>query len=118
MYRMLRSLRDLYPRVIWIDSICIYQQNDSEKSKQVLLMRDIYQQGRRRENLDRRELPLQYRELQQQHVNSALESIDQTHSRRTLSPCEHIPYLFHCSKRITLLLSCTDICQDRLTSAG
>jgi hypothetical protein len=45
-YNALLSQRSTYEkRVVWIDSICINQQDDVEKTGQVLLMRDIYHQA-------------------------------------------------------------------------
>jgi Heterokaryon incompatibility protein (HET) len=35
------------PRLLWIDSICINQKDDREKTEQVQLMRDIYQRASR-----------------------------------------------------------------------
>jgi len=34
-----------HPRLIWIDSICVDQNNDEEKAVQIPLMRPIYQQA-------------------------------------------------------------------------
>lgn len=43
-YRALHRLRDRYlPTYIWIDTLCINQVDDLEKSKQVAKMRSIYQ---------------------------------------------------------------------------
>lgn len=43
-YRALHRLRDRYcPTYIWIDTVCINQFDDLEKSKQVAKMRSIYQ---------------------------------------------------------------------------
>jgi hypothetical protein len=47
-YHALRELRDpVEPRVLWIDAICIDQQNLEEKQQQILLMKDIYTRASR-----------------------------------------------------------------------
>ncbi|KAK0124903.1 hypothetical protein ONS96_008781 [Cadophora gregata f. sp. sojae] len=44
--RALRHLRDgQKPRTLWIDAICIDQQNAEERSSQILLMRDVFQRA-------------------------------------------------------------------------
>ncbi|KAH7417920.1 heterokaryon incompatibility protein-domain-containing protein [Cadophora sp. MPI-SDFR-AT-0126] len=44
--RALRHLRDRQkPRRLWIDAVCIDQQNAVERSSQILLMRDIFQRA-------------------------------------------------------------------------
>ncbi|PVH83556.1 HET-domain-containing protein [Cadophora sp. DSE1049] len=44
--RALRHLRDRQkPRRLWIDAICIDQQNAEERSSQILLMRDVFQRA-------------------------------------------------------------------------
>jgi len=46
-YRALHRLRDRYvPIYIWIDTVCINQFDDSDKSKQVAKMRSIYQNAK------------------------------------------------------------------------
>lgn len=46
-YRALHRLRDRHvPTYIWIDTVCINQLDDLEKSKQVARMRSIYQNAR------------------------------------------------------------------------
>lgn len=46
-YRALHRLRDRYsPTYIWIDTVCINQFDDLDKSKQVAKMRSIYQNAR------------------------------------------------------------------------
>ena len=40
-------LQDVFSSTIWIDDICINQDDNSEKSKQVAMMRDIYQRSSR-----------------------------------------------------------------------
>jgi hypothetical protein len=46
LYVALQHLRDgLEPRSLWVDALCIDQENDAEKSKQVAAMVDIYRQS-------------------------------------------------------------------------
>jgi hypothetical protein len=47
-YEVLHA-RSSYPqeRILWIDAICIYKTNDSEKSSQIPLMREIYSRSAR-----------------------------------------------------------------------
>lgn len=47
-YRALHRLRDRYvPTYIWIDTVCINQHDDQDRSKQVSKMRSIYQNARK-----------------------------------------------------------------------
>jgi Heterokaryon incompatibility protein (HET) len=47
LFALLKQLRSIkYNRFIWIDSICIDQGNDSEKSIQISLMRHIYKEAK------------------------------------------------------------------------
>ena len=47
LYTLLQQLRrNQYSRFIWIDAICINQEDDAEKSTQIPLMRYIYQEAR------------------------------------------------------------------------
>jgi Heterokaryon incompatibility protein (HET) len=47
LFALLQQLRRMkYDRFIWIDSICINQENDGEKNIQISLMKHIYQEAR------------------------------------------------------------------------
>ncbi|KAL8697281.1 MAG: hypothetical protein Q9201_007200 [Fulgogasparrea decipioides] len=47
LYDLLRRLQSVqYDRFIWVDAICINQSDDKEKSMQIPLMRDIYQEAK------------------------------------------------------------------------
>jgi hypothetical protein len=48
LYAALLRLRDpSFPRIIWIDAICIDQKNDEEKGHQIQIMADIYGKANR-----------------------------------------------------------------------
>ena len=46
LYNALRYLRNcFFDRIIWVDSVCIDQQNNQEKTDQILFMRHIFSQA-------------------------------------------------------------------------